>query len=52
VTKRKRKPKRKVAPGWWWRFPVMCAVLALPVLPMLGPGWVLAHVSDLVARMP
>jgi len=26
--------------------------MALPVLPMMGAGWVLAHVSDLIARLP
>ena len=46
------RPKRKCAPGWWWRGPATGAAMALPVLPMMGAGWVLAHLSDLIGRLP
>lgn len=41
--------RRKVAPGWWWRFPLTMALVALPfVLAVPTAGYVLGHVSDWV----
>lgn len=36
----------KRADGWWWRFPVMAALLVGFFVALLPIGWVLAHLSD------
>ena len=38
----------KRAPGWWWRFPLMCVLVYGFFVALMPVGWVLAHVSDAV----
>lgn len=40
----------KTAPGWWWRFPAMCALVGGFFVLLTPVGWVLGHVSDLIGR--
>lgn len=49
---RRVKRDAKTAPGWWWRFPLMMAVIygffALSSAPV---GYVLWHVSDWIGAV-
>jgi hypothetical protein len=41
----------KCAPGWWWRFPLMCALVYGFFVTLMPVGWALGHVSDAVGAV-
>lgn len=38
----------KRADGWWWRFPVLMALVGGFFTALMPVGWVLAHLSDAI----
>lgn len=42
----------KRSPGWWWRFPSMCAVVGGFFVALMPVGWALAWVSHVFGGPP